>query len=504
MKYIIYCRKSSEDDSKQMQSLETQFTLLDEYAKRADLAVVDILQESRSAKNDNNRPLFNSMIERIKKGEIDGILVAHIDRLSRNGLESALITKLVEEGQLKEIRTPSKTFSSVQDLLYMDFDFVFAAHYSRNLSIRVKEGIQNKLKKGEFPNMAPTGYLNKEGKIYPDPAKVLYVKRAYELYATGNYSLNQLCDVLYKQGFYSNKGKRIRKSSMERLLKNPLYVGEISYDGKIYKGIHTPIISRELFDQVQNIKNNKTRLRSNKHQFLYRGFVKCAVCGCQFTAVFKKNKYIYYYCTNGKYICDQHKEYMRDFQVQEVAQSIFDNLSEIVDSEIATLSLEAYCDSLKKNSNYLEQSQQNIAAQIKNNKEKQNKLLDLLLEEKISQEIYDQKLKQLRVEKKQLSKQKDNVKNVDLDTTLELLKNFKNETISLSKMFSEGDEEIKKDLLDSALWNFSIKDKKLASIRLKTLYGMLVNASKSGNFTDWLRGRDSNSDSTLQRRVSYR
>ena len=108
MKYIIYCRKSSEDDSHQVQSLETQITLLDELAKRSNLDVVDRLQESRSAKNVDNRPLFNSMIERVKNGEIDGLLVAHIDRLSRNGSESALITKLFEDGLLKEIRTPSK------------------------------------------------------------------------------------------------------------------------------------------------------------------------------------------------------------------------------------------------------------------------------------------------------------------------------------------------------------------------------------------------------------
>lgn len=492
MKYIIYCRKSSEGDRKQMQSLETQLSLLDEYAKRAGLTVVDTLQESRSAKNANHRPLFNSMIDRIKKGEINGILVAHIDRLSRNGFESALIAKLIEEGQLKEIRTPQKIFSSVQDLLYMGIDFVLATHFSRMLSVRVKEGIQTKLKKGEFPNRAPVGYFNKEGKIYPDPAKALYVKKAYELYVTGNYSFNQVCDVLFEQGFRSANGTRMRKSSMERILKNPVYAGDILCVGKIYKGIHSPIISRELFDQVQTVKLNNSKPNPSKHKFLYRGFVRCAVCGCQFTATLKKDKYAYYYCTNGKYICDQHKDYMRDFQVQEVAQSIFDDLSEIVDSEIATLSLEAYCDSLKKNSKYLEQSQQSIAVQIKKNKEKQNKLLDLLLEERITQEIYDQKLKRLEIEKKQLSKQNNNVKNVDLDTTLELLKNFKNEAVSLSIMFSEGDEEIKKDLLDSALWNFSIKDKKLASIRPKILYQKLLNMPKSANLADWRGVGDSN------------
>src|SRR5690606_12620328 len=117
-------------------------------------------KESKSAKTDGNRPLFSEMLQRVMDGEASGILTLHTDRLSRNGIESGRIVKLLESGFLTEIRTPARIFASAQDMLYMDFDFVFAAHYSRNLSIRVKEGNATKLSKGEYLGKAPLGYIN--------------------------------------------------------------------------------------------------------------------------------------------------------------------------------------------------------------------------------------------------------------------------------------------------------------------------------------------------------
>jgi site-specific DNA recombinase len=503
MKYIIYCRKSSEDDTKQIQSLETQEALLDEYAQKANLIVVDRLHESRSAKNDNNRPLFNLMMEKIENDEAHAILVAHIDRLSRNGTESAKIMKLFEQGALKEIRTPSRIYSSIQDLLYMDFDFVFAAHYSRNLSIRVKEGLQTKLNKGEFPSKAPLGYLNKEGKIYPDPQYAPFIVKTFELYVTGNYSLKQLVEHNYNQGLRSATGGKIRKSTFDRMLKNPVYMGFVKSNNKLYKGIHTPLISEELFEASQNINKVKARPKPQIHQFLYRGFVHCACCGCMYTTSLKKGKYIYYYCTNGRLKCTQHKEYMRDFEIQNLAQSIFNKINKTITSELAQLSLEAYCNDLKDSSKFQETSLQTIESNIKKSNQKQQKLLDLLLDEKITQETYDHKLMLIKEDEKVFHKQKRNIHNLNPENTMELLHSFKDEAISLSDMFSEGDDEVRLDLLNSALWNFSIEDKKIALVRFKVMYEKLANCSKTNDFATWLPDRDSNPNSQLQRLLSY-
>lgn len=181
MKYLIYCRRSSED-TKQSQSLETQLNILNDFVARNNFEVVDKIVESKSAKEDGMRSGFTELLDRIAKGEADGILVAHIDRLSRNGTDSAKLTKLLTSGKLKEIRTPGKTYSTSNDILMMDIEFAMAAEYSRNLGIRIKEGNANKLRKGGFVGWAPIGYINREGRIVPDPKRSGFVRQGFEMY----------------------------------------------------------------------------------------------------------------------------------------------------------------------------------------------------------------------------------------------------------------------------------------------------------------------------------
>jgi site-specific DNA recombinase len=219
MKYFVYCRKSSEEENRQIQSLETQQKNLLEYATKNNLEAIEIITESRSAKTDGNRPLFSSMLERIGSSEAAGILVLHIDRLSRNGIEAGKIIKLFEAGLLEEIRTPSRVYSSAQDMLYMDFDFVFAAHYSRNLSIRVREGNKTKLENGGYPGLALLGYVNKNSKIYPDPIRAKYIQKAFDLYNKGEHSLKAIAEILYQEGFRTRvANKKVHKSVIKEFL----------------------------------------------------------------------------------------------------------------------------------------------------------------------------------------------------------------------------------------------------------------------------------------------
>jgi len=158
--YFIYTRKSSEESSKQIQSLETQERYCFELAKNNNLSIVDILKESKSAMDDGNRPIFDLLIERIQKGDGNGIIVVDIDRLARNLIEAGLLYKMMETGILKEIRTLNKTFSDTTDLFYRGFEFLRDTQYSRELSEKVKRGVKTKLLNGKYPSYAPTGYVN--------------------------------------------------------------------------------------------------------------------------------------------------------------------------------------------------------------------------------------------------------------------------------------------------------------------------------------------------------
>ena len=491
MKYIIYCRKSSEEETRQIQSLETQERILTEYAIKNSFNVVDIIKESRSAKTNNNRPLFTSMLHRIQKGEADCLFVIHVDRLSRNLIEAGEIIKLHEEGYLKEIRTPTNLYNSVTTMLYMGFDFLFASHFSRDLSEKVKAGIQTKLLKGEYPSYAPLGYVNKEAKIYPDLVRIKYIKTSFELYSTGEYSLKQLTNLLYKQGFRTRSyGKKIVRSVIHRMLTNPVYYGAIRIKGQLYKGIHEPIVSKITFDLVQDVLTGKNKSRQQKHDFLYRDFLKCGNCGCKLTAVIKKQKHNYYYCTNGKDICDEHKKYLTQNYVYKLLYGLFSNFQ--LKEPLASLSLQVYEDGLRKQNSDAWDSNAVMSKHIDEADRKLDRLLDTMITGRITDEVYDRKKKEIENEKTNLEIQLKNLKPQNVDFTLERVKEIKNKATGLSKLFECDDYLVRRDLLNSLLWNASIQNGEIASVQYKLPWKYLQNLNKTDDIEIWRRRWDLN------------
>lgn len=491
MKYIIYCRKSSEEETKQVQSLETQERMLLDHATKHNLEVVSVIKESRSAKEDGNRPLFTGMLQRIMDGQASGILVLHIDRLSRNGIESGKIIKLLESGLLTEIRTPTRTFASATDLLYIDFDFVFAAHYSRNLSIRVREGNSTKRLKGEYVGHPPLGYMYKEAKIVPDPIRAKHISKAFELYSTGTYTLKQITTILYKDGLRSRLvGKKVPKSSIHTLLLNPVYYGVLRHQGMLQKGIHAPLTTKTIFDKVQDVLQGKNRSKKRNHEFLYRNYLTCGNCNCKLTSTVKKQKYNYSYCTNGKFICDEHKAYMDEDYIFKTILQEFTHFT--LDKEKADLAFDLYIEDLKNNHQSKGNQRTLLQQQIDAVDKKLERLLDLRLEENIDKEKYQEKQKKLKNEKTDLEIALSEVKDANLETTLEQLLDFKNRACSLAEMFEFGDDIVRADLLKSVLWNVQMKEKKVSSIQYKLPYEYAKALNKTDNMETWLATLDWN------------
>lgn len=502
MKYFIYCRKSSEEETKQVQSLETQEKMLVEYAKTHNLSIVEVIKESKSAKTDGNRPLFSGMLKRIMDREATGILVLHTDRLTRNGIEAGQIIKLFESSLLQAIRTPTRTYSSVTDILYMDFDFVFASHYSRNLSIRVKEGNMTKRAKGEYVGRPPLGYTWDKGKLVPDPIRSAHIANCFFLYSTGSYSLKQIREMLYMDGLRSRiVGNKVPKSSIHTLLQNPVYYGVINNQGTLQKGIHTPLTTKSIFDKVQLVLQGKNRSKKQKHDFLYRDYLSCGNCQCKLTASVKKEIYNYYYCTNGKGICQEHKDYMNEQYIFNLVLKEFKQIT--LDKKKADLAFDLYIEDFKQNYQSKGNNREIIQKQIDAIEKKLDRLLDLRLEGAIDVEKFTEKQKKLKSEKTDLEIALSEIKEENLDTTLELLLNFKNRACSLAEMFEYGDDLVRADLLKSALWNLQIKEKKRASIQYKLPYEYLKNVSKTDDLETMLPDLDSNQDKRIQSPLSY-
>ena len=307
---LIYVRVSSKEQEKEGFSIPAQKKFLKEYAIKKGLRIIDIYEEAETAKK-AGRTQFRKMIERIKNDKsIKNILVEKTDRLYRNfhdyvGLdykELDIRVHLVKENEILSSSSNSNT------LLHHGIKVVLAKHYVDNLSEEVIKGQKQKIEEGGWPGKAPIGYMNKfEGhSVVINHLTAPIVKKAFELSASGNYSLNKLRKTLYELGLRSTrKGKVLSKEQMRRTLKNPFYYGNFEWKGILYKGRHEPLISKVVFDKVQEVMGFIQKPRVSKLQFNYSGVLTCGHCKCSITAEKKKGKYIYYHCTNGKGTCDK-------------------------------------------------------------------------------------------------------------------------------------------------------------------------------------------------------
>ena len=260
-KFFIYTRKSTDDKDRQVRSISDQLSELKELALKEQLEVVDVFVEKQTAKIPG-RPVFNEMIERMEKGEATGILAWHPDRLARNSVDGGQIIYLVDTGIIKELKFPTFWFDPTpQGKFMLSIAFGQSKYYIDNLSENIKRGHRQKLKNGLWPQMAPLGYLNnKETKqIYVDKEKSPLIKKAFEAYASGKYTLKEIRKIINELGLKGRRGSLLSVSNYQYLLQNPFYYGLIRYNGEYFEGKHEPIIAKKLFDQVQEVMKQKSK-----------------------------------------------------------------------------------------------------------------------------------------------------------------------------------------------------------------------------------------------------
>jgi len=309
---FMYLRKSTDDGSRQVRSIEDQEAELRDLARREELEVADVLVEKRTAKKPG-RPVFNEMLERIEAGEANAILAWHPDRLSRNSLDGGRLIYLIDEGVIQDLRFPTFSFEpTASGKLMLGMMFGQSKYYVDNLSENIKRGIRQKVKSGIWPMVAPAGYLNdrRNRTIVVDPERGPLIRQVFERYATGAYTLTQIRRMGNDMGLTGARGGTFSKSHYHRLLQNPIYCGLIQYNGELYEGNHEPLVTKQQFDQVQAVLNQKSRPKSpSSSQYLYRGVFHCGECGCMVTNERQKG-HVYLRCTKKKGPCSQ--SYVRE------------------------------------------------------------------------------------------------------------------------------------------------------------------------------------------------
>ena len=354
---VGYGRKSKEDKNAKGISLSNQKAHCQEWAKQRGYQFVYFEDNNKTGDN-LNRQGYKDMINYVKQNKIKCIIVWKLDRLTRNIEDYYGIIQPF-------LREHNATVASVQD----HFDDIFelepmmlavlmgmGAQELKNIKVRTKSVMEFRAKNGGYLGKAPVGYLNvrtkeKRGIIIPDPNKKHYIKQAFDLYATGIFSLDGVGRELAKFGFVNSLGKPYPKKRIEDILKNPVYMGKVQYEGELYDGKHEPIISEELFYRVQLRFSDTGNRRPKGDVKTYTGFIQCAKCGCAYTGLVKhgahnSGTYTYYRCSNynkvhtkerniNEHIIDEAMQEVidsfdiSDEQLKQVKKSIFEAVTEL-------------------------------------------------------------------------------------------------------------------------------------------------------------------------------
>ena len=163
VRYVLYARKSTEQDEKQALSIDSQVKEMLAIAEREGLDIIDIRRESHSAKDSGQRPVFKEILEDIRRDRYNGILTWAPDRLSRNAGDLGSLVDLMDEKRLIEIKTYGQRFTNTPSEKFLLMILCSQAKLENdNKSINVKRGLKTRVEMGLWPAPAPTGYLKEK------------------------------------------------------------------------------------------------------------------------------------------------------------------------------------------------------------------------------------------------------------------------------------------------------------------------------------------------------
>ncbi len=408
MKAILFCRVSSREQEETGYSLPAQEKYLRDYAQKNSFSIAKVFAVSESASGKVQRKVFNEMINYIRKNNISVVIVETTDRLTRNFADVPLIDKWVLEDESHQIHLAKEGCvlhkeSKSHEWFMWKVKVATAEYYVRLLSENVKKGQREKIRQGWLPTKPPLGYktIGEKGrKIHViDEEKAPLVKKMFELYATGNYSLKRLSEIMYKEGLRSNYGHKVPKSRIHELLKDPFYIGKIKWNGETYEGQHKPLIEKETFKKVQKLLKSKTTPKYNKHLFLFTGLIKCKECGGVITWEIAKGKYIYGHCNHYRN-CSQ-QTWAKESEVQKQLLPAFENL-QIKSPRLAEWIRKALKESHKDEIEYHSSALNELNQKYNQIQQRLDKLYDDKLDGNITEEFYNRKFQQYTEEKEKI------------------------------------------------------------------------------------------------------
>jgi len=391
-KVFAYARVSTPRQGEKGVSLHEQRSAIERYAEQHHLEITRWFEERETAAK-TGRGEFTTMLRLLRLKVADGVVIHKIDRSARNLEDWADLGKLVDAGADIHFATENLDLKTVAGRLSADIQAVVAAHYSRNLREEAKKGFYGRLKQGYYPLRAPIGYLDKgsaKPKVF-DPERAPLVRDVFAQYATGKTSLPVLAIEMFRRGLRNRGGGRVSVNGLATILTNPFYIGliRIVRTKEMFRGVHEPMVTTDLFETVQAVLAGKRVDRAKKRIFTYSRIVRCATCNYSLIAECQKG-HIYYRCHNRPFkptVCPT-----TSIREEELDDAVLAAIAEVDLTEDEAKTIRTVTEELRRKNDQTRTITERAARlegeQIRS---RLSKLADLLLEGAIDRTIYNTK-----------------------------------------------------------------------------------------------------------------
>lgn len=500
-KLIAYYRVSSKRQKDEGVSIEAQQKLIRDYCARKGYEIVKEFSIDESAKA-KGRKTFTEMMSLAKiSPNVAGIICEKQDRLLRGESRDKLAIEDLMNDQDKEFHLVKEGIvlnknSKSSEKLQFDMQCALARFFLNNLSDEVKKGYGMLVEDGFYPHIPPIGYKTEltDHIAVPDPEVAPFIKRIFELCATGEYSERKIGLMLYDEGFRSRKGNRVGKSAIGKILHTHFYYGCFEWKGEIRPGKHVPIIDKDLFDKVQEVLSPKKK-KGYKYDFSFVGLMRCGECGNGITAELQKG-HVYYHCTKpqGARFC--HQKYVREEVITEQLSKVIKAVS--LDLKKLKVVKDIMSVSLADETEYLQDSLEDLNTQYRGLQEQSTRLLDLYLKGKIKEDDYYTKSTEINTETESVNAEIAKHKMADRAYKQEI-EGFLTFCNQAPKLFASSRPELQRELLRFVVSNLSLKDGKV-DFTLKIPFSIVAKYSQGENWQGW---KESNPRSWFWRPASY-
>lgn len=396
---VLLCRVSSKEQEETGYSLPAQEKLLTNYADKQGFKIAKIFSITESASGKKQREIFDYMMAYVKKEGIKVIICEKVDRLTRNFKDAVDVDEWLEKDEERQVHLVKDSLtlhknSRSQEKLNWGIRILFAKNYIDNLSEEVKKGQKEKISQGWLPTKPPIGYKTvgeKGHKIHIiDQTLSPIIKKMFQLYATGSYSLRKLTNTMSELGLRNDSGSCVTKSRIHQLLTDPFYIGQNCWNGQLSEGKQELFIDKELFERVQMLLKSKTTPKYSKHSFRFKGLLRCKECTGVITWEIQKG-IIYGHCNHYRN-CHQKTWVIQD-KVEDQLIEEFDKL-EIKNTRIVEWVRKAIKESHQDEIAFHSSSVNELNNQYEQSQKRIERLYDDKVDGKITEEFYQKKLKQ--------------------------------------------------------------------------------------------------------------